>query len=1018
MIRLTGYLLIVLTTAFQLEAQLYNRAFISTESGATITINQSVINDGNWNNEGVVALSDDFMGSGDFHTVAGSIHLFGNNQNISDLGDSIRLLKISGGGIKTFDQDEIISTSLRLEKGILNINAVASLSIQGGSDSSYLVGTLQRGALDSLFFPIGTASEYRPIWAIQVAETDVLTAGFIDQSITGTAGNGLLEITNQGYWSILGATEPFKVLLPLDQATMEDHSMVVAGTNQPDIEWSTRGSILSSESEVLASTIPSTSQYYTYGQFFDEQLRIRDSLALVSLYDKLAGQSWIDSKGWLENDMDEWTGLSITNKRVTAVELPSNGLDGEMRFNSNALGDLAAINVAGNEITDLQGLNNLTSLKSLNISENRLQFGPIEEAISREVTVDYHSQKPVLDSIRIIREIGSTYNVNREVSGTSNHFTWYRNTIPYTETNSSFDVGVNSFADEGIFYAEVTSDVIPDLKLQTTPVWLLVSSLERDSASLLAMHTALNGSSWTKGSSWPNRPLREWEGLTIRSNRVVGLDLSASNISGRLPAFLLDVTELEVADFSDNRLTGIPNLNGLDEITSFDLSGNKLEFDDLEPNINVPGLNYQNQRRFGQAKETRLNAGMPHEMGFIVGGSQNKYSWKRNGVAIPNAANKNLMVPSIDYESMGEYVLEVTNPLVPNLVLRSEPQIVLAQSTIAISPYFRDFFGNINTLEDGEAYLFKINEPGQPYDTIDIVSFNKGAILFEDIVLDDYLVRVDSDLEVVEESNGSTATVKVLPTYWESTIDWVEADTIELRDQFSDSLRMQRLVEGNLGGFGIVGLTVESEFITESSLGRIETRRRVRKAGCSLRRNTRVGGGREEDEEEWELIAYQETDDEGEVSFGFLPAALYRLNIQYPGIPMDPNSFIEFEITQEEEKDGYQLNALITEEAITVSLVEDELALKGDYFEGLNVYPVPARDVVHIDYEKLSNQSVKLLLFNLEGRIVKEMKVNKGVAQSLELDVSENPDGVYLLRFVDESKEMGALVTYKIIIRK
>ncbi len=86
-----------------------------------------------------------------------------------------------------------------------------------------------------------------------------------------------------------------------------------------------------------------------------------------------------------------------------------------------------------------------------------------------------------------------------------------------------------------------------------------------------------------------------------------------------------------------------------------------------------------------------------------------------------------------------------------------------------------------------------------------------------------------------------------------------------------------------------------------------------------------VRSGRLDQEDVWELVAYLETDDNGEVNFGQMPSGKYRLNIQYPGIPMDPNSFIEFDISEEEEEAGYVLSALIRENGITV-----EKALKGD----------------------------------------------------------------------------------------
>ncbi|MDZ7648398.1 MAG: carboxypeptidase-like regulatory domain-containing protein [Cytophagales bacterium] len=53
--------------------------------------------------------------------------------------------------------------------------------------------------------------------------------------------------------------------------------------------------------------------------------------------------------------------------------------------------------------------------------------------------------------------------------------------------------------------------------------------------------------------------------------------------------------------------------------------------------------------------------------------------------------------------------------------------------------------------------------------------------------------------------------------------------------------------------------------------------------------------GRTEDDD-LTLIAHTFTNEDGEFVFGKLDPALYRLNLQYPGYPMDTTSYIDIEV--------------------------------------------------------------------------------------------------------------------------
>ena len=292
------------------------------------------------------------------------------------------------------------------------------------------------------------------------------------------------------------------------------------------------------------------------------------------------------------------------------------------------------------------------------------------------------------------------------------------------------------------------------------------------------------------------------------------------------------------------------------------------------------------------------------------------------------------------------------------------------------------------------------------------------SILHEGIILGDYLlnVRTEPEYQIIQLlDNGDTDTVQFIPTYFESEIDWVEADILKLRDFISKTLAMQR-VPPPLDPLdeGEIALTVESDFDEEPS-GRVEARRRVKKAGCSLRRRTTTGGGRPEQDEEFVLVAYKETDDNGEVNFGFLPDGTYRLNIQYPGVPMDPNSFIQFEIDALGGQKGFELKATVEEDGI---FVEKILGIRGTLFKDLNIYPNPASDHLTINYKKLRLPSAEMVMTDLQGKTVHKMFLYQGFNKEVRLELGEVPNGIYLLNFYDPNRTTTPVAVFRVIVQR
>src|SRR5690606_13351080 len=92
-------------------------------------------------------------------------------------------------------------------------------------------------------------------------------------------------------------------------------------------------------------------------------------------------------------------------------------------------------------------------------------------------------------------------------------------------------------------------------------------------------------------------------------------------------------------------------------------------------------------------------------------------------------------------------------------------------------------------------------------------------------------------------------------------------------------------------GDGILDVLIEEDFGDDG--GRTDARRRAARRKCGLKKRT--SGGRT-NEDEFVLIAYGETDDNGQFQFGFLPEGVYRFFVEYPGVPLDENAEVQFQV--------------------------------------------------------------------------------------------------------------------------
>ncbi|QSE97720.1 FG-GAP-like repeat-containing protein [Fulvivirga lutea] len=514
--------------------------------------------------------------------------------------------------------------------------------------------------------------------------------------------------------------------------------------------------------------------------------------------------------------------------------------------------------------------------------------------------------------------------------------------------------------------------------------------LEADSTALVAFYDATNGDNWTntqEGTNpWKVGNVDTWFGVSAAADGVTALTLPNNNIEGPIPAEFNQLGRLTDVDLSGNLINDIQsNLSGLTALTSIDLSNNKLDFGDFELIGSLPGLVIGEQEANDVASFDLIPAGSATSVTFSIAGSANEYQWFRNG-AIANGETTNTVdIASIDRSNMGDYYCEATNPDVPGLTITSATKTVLATAVCT---------GQININEtdpatDGDVLLMRINSNG--FDTTQVVIMNStGQFQMNDVVLADYILA-----SVVD----TIAHPDAIPTYFGNTVFWAEADTLFINGDLTADVTavFSANPTGDVGQFA--GYLEEE--IPDG--GRIEARGRVSGAGVTLRRGRSTSKG----EGAGELAYYVYTNDAGEFMVRGVEPGEYNIDIQYPGYPMDENSFIDITIGTGPKDSQVSIEALVDQGVISVRQLV--ILATEEFNNGILFYPNPTSDYLKV-LDNENRGKLKVEVFTASGRKLKHLNFTDEVS----IDVRELPAGQYIVTVRDDNG--NELETRRILI--
>ena len=142
------------------------------------------------------------------------------------------------------------------------------------------------------------------------------------------------------------------------------------------------------------------------------------------------------------------------------------------------------------------------------------------------------------------------------------------------------------------------------------------------------------------------------------------LDLQNLQLTGAVPPEFINLVNLVELDLRSNQLVDIPDLSAIATFEIFNIESNNFHFDDIEPNVNITGADYEPQNQITGPGDQEIDDGSTLNISIAVGGSQNQYQWVKNGVDLSGETTSNLVVSNFQPTDAGIYYLNITNSLV------------------------------------------------------------------------------------------------------------------------------------------------------------------------------------------------------------------------------------------------------------------------------------------------------------------------------------------------------------------
>jgi hypothetical protein len=433
-------------------------------------------------------------------------------------------------------------------------------------------------------------------------------------------------------------------------------------------------------------------------QHISAQVAQQDSVALVALYNSTDGANWTDNTTWLTvQPVSDWFGITATNGRVSAIILNNNNLSGTI---PPEIGDLTNLTDLQFFLNQLSGslpstIGNLLNLTNLYLSANQLS-GAIPTEIGNLVNLETLNIGSNDFSEAIPAEIGELVNLTSLVIANCNLAGPIPEEIGDLTSLVFINLNNNQLSDSIPAVIGNLSNLL-QLRLSNNQLTGTIPSGIRNSNIINILDLGRNLLSGPIPADISN--MTGLEGLILDNNNFSGdipggigdlsnmkwLYLNGNKLSGAVPTEFQNLSSLQEFRLNDNFLADLPDLSTLADLSTLRIQNNQFTFEDIEPNIGISSFTYSPQDSVGLSRDTTLETGSSLTLEMIVGGANNQYQWKRNGVEIPGADSSTYIIQSVQFADSGSYICKITNTVATELTIYGRPVNVTVEGTVDIT---------------------------------------------------------------------------------------------------------------------------------------------------------------------------------------------------------------------------------------------------------------------------------------------------------------------------------------------
>ena len=487
----------------------------------------------------------------------------------SDADGDTLTYKLTGDDNFTIDSEsgQITTTAL------LDYDMMASHMVTVTADDG-------RGSTDSIdvtitVIPSNTPPAFTAATATRSVEENLDAGAPVGDPVTAmdndVGDTVTYSLEGSGYFTIDMATGQINTTMMLDHEAMSTHSVTVTATDEDG------------ETDTVVVTI-NVDNAHTGCDTAGNHGLVNDCEALLDSEDALGGSlNWTD-----DTAMSDWDGVTISDGRVTAINLRDQDLDGTVPATLGRVSMLTSLNLKGNDLTGgiPASLNYLSNLTVLNLHSNNLsgEIPDLGMTSLQELYLNNNYDEDVADS-GLSGEVPDWLN---DMTDMTELWLW-GNMLTGALPDLSGMMSLERLKLNGNMVSGFDAAMLPSgLR------WLIIGETDMgstapDLSSLMSLTTLwMNENGLTDAVPVANIPTSVTS-LNLKGNMLSGtipdmssltnleyLRLHRNELSGDIPGTLGDLDSIERIWLYENDLTGIAEGfgNAADTLTHLELRGN------------------------------------------------------------------------------------------------------------------------------------------------------------------------------------------------------------------------------------------------------------------------------------------------------------------------------------------------------------------------------------------------------------------------------------------------------------